>query len=137
MAVAVARFITFTDVVGAGGAVGQASVRARHEALLSDGRRVVIFDDRGWSWSLRSSGDDAVHDPWSSTSRQDIEDAARVVVGPDEPFGHHSQEDMEADHWAHVARVLQQHGVGATARELPGVRHDVVLSQRLLAQLSA
>jgi hypothetical protein len=85
MATAVSRFITSTDV-GADGSVGQASVVARHEALLTDGRRVVIFDDRGWSWSAWSAdgthGSVTARDPWSWESRQDIEETARVVVGP-------------------------------------------------------
>ena len=137
MAAAVARFITFTDVGGDVGDVGQASVLARHEAVLTDGRRVVIFDHRGWTWSLHSSEGDVGHDPWSSTARQDIEDTARVVVGPDEPFDDHSQDDTDADYWAHVARVLEQHGVSATAHELTNVPHDVVLSERLLARVQA
>ena len=135
MAAAVARFITFTDVAGDVGDVAQASVLARHEAQLTDGRRVVIFSDRGWSWSVHSTESDVYHDPWSSTSRQDIEDTARVVVGPDEPFDDHSQDDMEAEHWAHVARVPQQHGVSVTAHELTKMPHDVVLSERLLARV--
>jgi len=134
---AVARFITFTDVVGDVGDVGDASVLARHEALLTDGRRVVIFADRGWSWSIRSTEGDVRHDPWSSTSRQDIEETARVVVGPDEAFDNHSQDDMEADHWAHIARVLEQHGVSVAAHALTNVPHDVVLSERLLARVQA
>ena len=67
----------------------------------------------------------------------DLEDTARVVVGPDEAFADHSQDDMAADHWAHVARVLQQHGVGVTPHELTNVPHDVVLSERLLARVQA
>ena len=68
MATAVARFITFTDVAGDVGDVAQASVLARHEAQLTDGRRVVIFSDRGWCWSVHSTEGDVDHDPCSSTS---------------------------------------------------------------------
>jgi hypothetical protein len=32
------------------------------------------------------------------TSVEDIVDTTRMVVGPDEPFGERSHEDMEADH---------------------------------------
>lgn len=62
-------------------------------------------------------------------------DTARMVVGPDEPFGGHSQEDMEADHWAHLTEVLRQHGIVAGALELKRLPHDVVLSERLLARV--
>ena len=58
-----------------------------------------------------------------------------MVVGPDAPFGGHSQEDMEADHWAHLTEVLRQHGIVADALELKRLPHDVVLSERLLARV--
>jgi hypothetical protein len=110
---------------------GQASVSARHEAVLADGRRLLLLGDRGWSWG--SSSPDI--DLWATTSVEEIESTARVVVGPDEPFDEHSQEDMEADHWAHLADVLRQHGVIVDPAELKRLPHDVVLGQRLLARI--
>jgi hypothetical protein len=133
--VAVARFVTFADVGGDVADVAQASVSTRHEAALTDSRRVVIFDDRGWSWSVHGGKGDIVQDPWTSTSPEDIEDTARVVVGPDEPFDGRSHDDMEADHWAYIAGLLQQHDVGVTAHKLKRLPHDVVLSERLLARV--
>ena len=41
------------------------------------------------------------------TSVEDIEETARIVVGADEPFDEHSQEDMEADHWADPVELKQ------------------------------
>ncbi|MDX6647353.1 MAG: hypothetical protein QOK40_3080 [Miltoncostaeaceae bacterium] len=117
---------------------------ARHEAVLVDGRRLLLLDDRGWSSSLRLAwvgempGDHSredVPDIWTTTSVEDIEDTARMVVGPDEPFDGRSQEDMAADHWAHLTGVLRRHGVVADALELRGLPHDVVLSERLLARV--
>jgi hypothetical protein len=108
----------------------QMSVSARHEALLVDGRRVLLLDDRGWS----SSGN--VPDIWAVTSAEDIEETARFVVGPDEPFAGRSQEDMEADHWASLSEILRRHGVVVDARELKRLPHDVVLSERLLARVA-
>jgi hypothetical protein len=134
--VAVARFVTFADVGGDVTDIAQASVLTRHEAVLTDGRRVVIVDDRGWSWSVHGGQGDVVHDPWSSTSLEDIEDTARVVVGPDEPCDGRSHDDMEADHRAYIAGLLQQQGVGVTAHDLKSLPHDVVLSERLLARVS-
>ena len=109
---------------------GQLSVSARHEALLVDGRRVLLLDDRGWS----SSGN--VPDIWAVTSVEDIEEEARAVVGPDEPFGGRSQEDMEATQWASLSEVLRRQGVVVDAWELRRLPHDVVLSKRLLARVA-
>ena len=119
---------------------GQMSFSARHEALLEDGRHLLLLDDRGWSTSLlRTTADsdsaEDVPDFRAVTSREDIEETARQVVGPDEPFDGHSQEDMERDHWAYLAGILRQQGVMVDADELKGLPHDVVLSERLLALL--
>jgi hypothetical protein len=107
----------------------QMSVSARHEALLVDGRRVLLLDDRGWS----SSGN--VPDIWAVTSVEEIEETARFVVGPDEPFAGRSQEDMEAEHWAYLAGVLREQGVVVDAVTLKRLPHDVVLSEPLLVRL--
>ena len=102
------------------------SVSARHEAVLLDGRHVLLLDDRGWT----ESGPPNI---WATTSVEDIVDTARTVVGPDEPFGGRSQQDMEADHWAYLSGILRQQGIVAVALELKRLPHDVVLSDRLLA----
>jgi hypothetical protein len=116
---------------------GQMSFSARHEAALEDGRHLLLLDDRGWSTSLlRTTADsdsaEDVPDFWDVTSREDIEETARQVVGPDEPFDGHAQEDMERDHWTYLAGILRQEGVAVDADELKGLPHDVVLSERLL-----
>jgi hypothetical protein len=98
------------------------SVSARLEAVLADGRRLVLLDDRGWSGSL-------------NTSVQDIEETARAVVGPDEPFDGRSQEYMEATHWAFISEVLRQQGVVVGAQELQRLSHDVVIGERLQARI--
>lgn len=72
---------------------------------------------------------------WAVTSVQEIADTARIVVGPDEPFGGRSQKDMEADHWASLAAVLRGQGVDPDALKLGRLRHDVVLSEQLLARI--
>jgi len=118
--------VTFVDVDDNAADARQMSVTARHEAVLANGRRVLLLDDRGWS----SSGPP---DIWAVTSVADIVDTARVVVGPDEPFDGRSHEDMETDHWAHLTEILQQRGIVADALELKRLPHDVVLSEQLLA----
>jgi len=141
---AVARLITLVDVAGDVADARQMSVSARHEAVLVDGRRVLLLDDRGWSSSPRTvwvgevpDGDswrEDLPDAWAVTV-EDIEETTRVVVGPDEPFDGRSQADMEADHWAYLTGILRQQGVVADALELKRLPHDVVLSERLLARV--
>jgi len=89
---------------------------------------VLLVADRGWS----ASGPPNI---WEVTSVEEITDTARTVVGPDEPFGGRSHQDMEADHWAQLAGVLGGHGIAADARDLKRLPHNVVLSERLLARV--
>jgi hypothetical protein len=142
---AVTRLVTLVDVNDEVADTRQMSVSARHEAALADGRRVLLLDDRGWTSSaLRAfwppEGADGESrrdqlDTWAVMSVEDIEETARVVVGPDEPAEGRSQADAEADHWAHLADVLRQQGVVVDALDLKQLPHDVVLSERLLARI--
>jgi hypothetical protein len=111
------------------------SVACRHEAVLDDGRRVVLLDGRGWTAGLRGPGSEAM-DGWAAASEAEIVATARDVVGPDEPFGDRSQADMEDSHWETLAETLRAHGVTAAAVELRRLPHDVVLGERLRARLS-
>lgn len=120
------RLVTSVDVTVAD--ARQASLSARHEAELVDGRRVLLLGDRGWSVS-------GPPDVWAGTSVEDVVGTARVVVGPDEPFGRRSHQDMASDHWAQLAGVLRQQGIAVDARELQRLPHDVELSERLLARV--
>ena len=122
---------------GAGGDVDprRISVSARHEAVLEDGSRLPLLDDRGWTEELRGPGADAIDDLWVLTPERDIVETARTVVGPDEPFGGRSQDDMESDHWNALAQNLRAQGVVVDAGELRQLPHDVELSDRLRARL--
>ncbi len=126
--VQVTRLVTFVEVDDTVAHPRQMSVSARHEAVLENGCRVLLLADRGWS----ASGPPNV---WALTSIEEIADTARLVIGPDEPFDGHSQEDMEADRWASLAAVLRHHGVDVDAAELGRVPHDVVLGEQLLARI--
>lgn len=81
------RLLTFVEVDDTVADPQQISLSARHEAVLSDGGRVLLLADRGWSAS-------GPPDIWTETSVEEITDIARTVVGPDEPFGSRSQKDM-------------------------------------------
>jgi hypothetical protein len=106
-------------------------VSARHGAVLDDGRRVTLLHDRGWGGKINRG------EIWPHLDREQIEDEARFVVGPDEAFGDHTQEDMAPDHWAHLAGVLGAQGVEIEAAELRRLPHEVALGERLLAALEA
>jgi hypothetical protein len=147
---AVTRLVTFVDLAEGVGDTRQTSFSARHEAMLLDGRRVLLLDDRGWSWSSpisfqagdrdseagdRDSRREQHPDNWAMTSVEDIEQTARMVVGPDEPLDGFSQEDAEQGHWGYLSDVLRQHGVVVDPLDLRRLPHDVVLSERLLARV--
>ena len=141
---AVTRLLTLVDVNDEASIAGQMSVSARHEAVLEDGRHVLLLDDRGWSssaltayWGDVPGAKSRPHelDIWALTSVEDIDETARIVVGPDEPPDGYSQEEAEAAHWAYLADVLRQAGVVVDALELKRLPHDVVLSERLLARI--
>ena len=95
---AVARLLTFVDIADEdddGRDTHRISVSARHEAVLEDGHRVVLLNDRGWSEELRVAWQDEpspergrVELPglWMHETVQEMERTARTVVGPDEPF---------------------------------------------------
>ena len=110
------------------------SVSARLEAVLADGRRIVLLDGRGWTESLRGFGADDM-DVWATSSEAQIAETARAVVGPDEAYGGRSQSEMDAGHWATLAETLRAHGVDPSADDLRRLPHDVVLSERLRARL--
>jgi hypothetical protein len=110
------------------------SVSARLEAVLGDGRRIVLLDGRGWSASLRGSGAEET-DVWTTTSEAEIARTARFVVGPDEAYGGRSQGEMDAGHWNTLAETLRAQGVDASPEELRRLPHDVALSERLRARL--
>ena len=131
----VVRLVTLADVNEDADA-RRISVSARHEAVLDDGRRMPLLDDRGWSETLGGAGANEVADIWALTSEHDIAETARVVVGPDEAFDGRSQDDMDTDHWNTLAKDLRALGVVADAGDLKQLPHDVVLSEPLLARLS-
>jgi len=138
---AVTHLVTLVDVNEGNSDARQMSVSARHEAALADGGRALLLDDRGWTsvaltayWSEVPEGRDQP-DIWTVTSVEDIEETARVVVGPDEPPDGYLQEEAEEAHWAYLAGVLRQQGVAVAAQELKRLPHEVVLSERLLARI--
>ena len=124
----VRRLVTFVDLDSDHADPRRISVSARLEVGLADGRRLLLLDDRGWS----SSGPP---DIWATTSLEEIEFTARMVVGPDEPPPGRTHSEEAALHWTALAEILRPHGVVADGSALAQLPHDVVLSDRLLARL--
>ncbi|WP_131732980.1 hypothetical protein [Actinomadura formosensis] len=78
------KLITSVDVEDKVADPGQVAVTVRHEAVLADGRRFLLLDDRGWGSSQL----------WSEASAREIEETTRVVVGPDTPPQGYTREKM-------------------------------------------
>jgi hypothetical protein len=133
----VTHLVTLIDVDEGNSDARQMAVSARHEAALADGGRALLLDDRGWASSalMPYEAGEERPDPWAGTTLEEIEETARVVVGPDEPPAGHSQEEAEEAHWAYLADVLREQGVVVDPPELKQLPHEVVLSERLLARI--
>jgi hypothetical protein len=119
------------------------SFSVRHEAVLSDGRRVVLENDRGWtSWTIRvgDSGETVIAASESDfPTRESIEENARMEVGPDPPMpykGHTPSESEVAEaHWRGLASILRSRGVEVESSDLSALPHDIEFSDRLRARL--
>ena len=96
-----------------------------HEfAVLSDGRRVTLHTDRGFSGSVRTT-DGQVLDPWTGLTRESIEHDVRNVVLPDE-------DDTGDEHpYEWLRELLLHHGVDAPVEHLRSAPYTVELSDRL------
>lgn len=115
------RLVTQADV----GNYTGVNVSLSHELELDSGYRVLLLDDRGWSGG----------GTWDTRTLSESNDTARTCVGPDEPFGEHTQDSMARDHWATLAATAQQQGIEIDARQLSELAHDVISSPRLVALL--
>jgi hypothetical protein len=124
------------------------SVEARHEAVLTDGRRVLLLDDRGWFGTMGTAfldGKPSDEDrrraeanrpsAWTHETIENMEDTARMVVGPDCAYGGRTQAEMDAGHWDWMSSILRENGVEITATELMALPHDVQLSDPILARI--
>ncbi len=131
----VTRLETLVDLRDDDSDAGRMSLSARLEAVLVDGSRVILLNGRGWVEKLTGgkSGDTPII--WKLTSIREIEQTARSVIGPDEPFGGQSRCDVELAYWVSLTEVLRRQGILADARELAQLPHTVVLDEHLLARL--
>jgi hypothetical protein len=72
---AVTRLVTLVDVRDEVADPRQMSVSALHEAVLEDGRRVLLLDDRGWTSAALTAA-------WGARSRTVIPGGTRPTSGP-------------------------------------------------------
>lgn len=93
------------------------SFQVQEFALLSDGRRITLHDERGYSTS-------GPEDPWRFQTSESIEADVRTTVLPDD-------DDGEEHPWEWLVELLQAQGVDASVEELKQVPYRVELSQRL------
>ena len=71
-------------------------------------------------------------------SQEQIESTARDVVGPDEPYGDQTATGAVTAYWNYIRNnFLAQHGVETSPAVLPGIPHDVVLSQSIIERLGS
>jgi hypothetical protein len=101
-----------------------AAFRVSEFALLSDGRRVTLHNERGFnSWS--SSGD-----PWSHLTLEGVAADVLTTVLPDDG-------DPQEEHpWEWLAELLTAHGVEVSSDELRSLPYVIEYSDRLLARLA-
>ena len=83
----------------------------------------MLLDDRGWSES-----------PGGPVPLDEVVFTARAVVGPDEPYGDRTFDDMAAGHWATLTGTLRAAGVDADPTELAQLPHAVELTDAIRAR---
>lgn len=106
-------------------------------AVLADGSRVLVLDDRGWAQTriVSARPPDVAEACDSTLDRQDIEDTAKMVVGPDEPPDDSDHESEAAAYWEYLAGILVRQGVATRPADLRLLPHDVELSEPLAARV--
>jgi hypothetical protein len=122
------------DLAGGEGAIGdsdrQLTLRVAEFAVLSDGRRLTLHDERGFDTRLSGTGDAPV-DPWDRLSLEQLERNVRTTV-----LGDDAEATGDEHPWEWLAGLLRASGVDASPGELARLPYDVVFSPRLRQQLS-
>jgi hypothetical protein len=121
----VERLVTLVDLDDRNQNDGH-SAWAHLYVVLRSGERRLLLDDRGWSSSAEIAQD----------GLQQIEDTARMVVGPDGPGAGETDEQMEAWYWEWMHHKLRDAGVSAEADDLKALPHDVEIGERLRHRLA-
>ncbi len=104
---------------------GGASFRVSEFAVLADGRRLTLHNERGFTSWLRTSGQRQLMDPWMHLSRESVEADVRSVVLPDDDF----PEDEHPYEW--LRELLLPHGIEMAVEQLRSLPYTVEFSDRL------
>ena len=102
--------------------------RIEEFATLSDGRRLTLTNDRGWS--SRTSGT-LSNDPWLHLTAAAVHAAVLTTLLPDD-----AAETGESLSYARLAASLADFGIVISVEDLRGLPFSVMLSERLEARLS-
>jgi hypothetical protein len=117
---------------------GTADFSVSEYAVLEDGRRLTLHDERGWSsgpvmvahFTPPPWPPEPAAALWSTLNRDDIVRTTLAVVEPDD-------DDDPDDHpYRWLAQLLGSHGVAATAEELRPLPYAVEFGPRLEARLA-
>jgi hypothetical protein len=141
MGIQVIRLGAWCDFVGedlsdddVGGVADQAdhlSFRVAEFAVLADGRRVTLHDDRGFDSLVHEPGPRMPGGPWRHLTLEQLEMSVRTTVLPDD-----AQDSCEEHPWEWLAGLLRAQGVEVAAEELRLLPYEVVFSERLRARVS-
>ncbi|MGY2076109.1 hypothetical protein [Blastococcus sp. SYSU DS0828] len=102
---------------------GGISFRVEEFAVLADGRRIRLHDERGFTLGGGA-------DPWQGLTLAHLADDVRTTVLPDDA------EDTGDDHpWEWLAELLRAAGVDVVAEDLRGLPYVVEFSDRLRARV--
>jgi hypothetical protein len=97
------------------------SASAHLYVALDSGRRYLLLADRGWSGSAEIAEEGLAQ----------IEDTARMVVGPDGPGPGETNEQMQARYCDWMQHKLRDAGISAEVAALRALPHDVEIGERL------
>ena len=103
-----------------------------HEfAVLADGRRLTLHEQRGFSGITTSSSGSRPNDQWRSLTLEELERDVRTTVLLDD-------DRTEDEHpWEWLAGLLHLQGVEAMAEDLRSLPYEVVFSERLLDRVAS
>jgi hypothetical protein len=102
-----------------------------HEfAVLDDGRRITLHDQRGFTTAVRVSDGSTPGDTWQHLTLAELERDVLTTVLPDD------DETQDEHPWEWLAGLLRDYGVEASADELRALPYEVVFSDRLRARVA-
>jgi hypothetical protein len=88
---------------------------------LSDGRRIILHNERGFSGTMH----------WADLTRAELESAVRTSVLPDDD----DEAAVEEHPWEWLAQLAAARGVDVSADDLRKVPHVIEFSDRVVERL--